>query len=153
MTLCNLVTVFAETKSVSKSTLHCMSRNEMEICRYKFFVCDPVIHQKKICATMHNKFVSQVVIITLLIESWVYFFKIVRCHKNLANVNTKKPLLRGCRKVWSGVLNTYTNQPVALSICMYLIFEKSSLMNWIFGLFQTGFLQATQALKIKFELD
>ena len=32
-------------------------------------------------------------------------------------------------------------------------FEKSSWMNLIFGLFQTWILQATQAVKIKFEID
>ena len=32
-------------------------------------------------------------------------------------------------------------------------FEKSSSMNWIFSPFRTGFLQATQAVKIQFEID
>ena len=40
---------------------------------------------------------------------------------------------------------------------LQLIFEISSLQTWffnlIFCLFQTGFLQAAQAVKIKFEID
>ena len=43
------------------------------------------------------------------------------------------------------------------SVDLHLIFEISSSRNWflnlIFCLFQTGFLQAKQAVKIKFELD
>ena len=43
-------------------------------------------------------------------------------------------------------------------IDLYLIFEKSSLKNqvgrsWFFCLFRTWILQATQAVKIKFEID
>ena len=37
---------------------------------------------------------------------------------------------------------------------LHLIYEISSLfLNFIFCLFQTGFLQATQAVEIKFEID
>ena len=48
------------------------------------------------------------------------------------------------------------NQPVAVSICTRILkyqFEKSSLMNSFFCLFQTRILQATQAVKTEFKLD
>ena len=38
--------------------------------------------------------------------------------------------------------------PIPLSISISFLFQKSSLTNWIFCLFQTRFLQVTQAITI-----
>ena len=57
----------------------------------------------------------------------------------------------------TSIKDGFWNVIVRPPIYLHLIFEISSSWNWflnlIFCLFQTGFLQATQAVKIKFEKD
>ena len=47
--------------------------------------------------------------------------------------------------------NPHTPYPSVLDFWKIKL-EKSSLMNWIFSLFWTWFLQATQAVKIQFDI-
>ena len=82
---------------------------------------------------------------------------------NFLNLNFLSNLLRRLfcfkiTKVWISLKNSifhdFFERP---PIYLHLIFEISSSRNWflnlIFCLFQTGVLQATQAVKIKFEID